>query len=73
MQRRRHDSLVGPWPEFPWVLLGLAALAAPVAVLAQGGTLCTGLLASCVVLGSPGAAIEAMLGAARLTTAMERD
>lgn len=61
--------LVGPWPDGPWFLLVAAALAAPVAVLAQGGDLHVALLASLVCLATPAGAIEAMLGLARLALA----
>jgi hypothetical protein len=58
------------WPDGPWALLGLAALAAPCAVLMQGGDGHTAILAALVTLASPGAAIEAMLALARLTAAI---
>jgi hypothetical protein len=58
-------ALVGHWPEGPWWLLGGASLAAPVAVLAQGGGLHLAILAGFTCLATPGAAIEAMLGLAR--------
>lgn len=64
-----HFSLVGPWPEGPWWLLVAASVAAPVAVLVQGGDLHVALLSSLVCLGTPGAAIEAMSGLARLALA----
>ncbi|MEN0072762.1 hypothetical protein [Roseicella sp. DB1501] len=60
----------GPWPEGPWWLLGAAALAAPPAVLIQGGDLHVALLASLACLATPGAAIEAMMGLARLALAV---
>lgn len=62
--------LVGPWPDGPWLLLGAAAVAAPVAVLCQGGDLHVALLASLACLATPGAAIEAMMGLARLALAV---
>ncbi len=61
-----HFSLVGPWPEGPWWLLVAASVAAPIAVLLQGGNLHVALLSAMVCLGTPGAAIEAMAGLARL-------
>lgn len=60
------DSLVGPWPDGPWWLLGAAALAAPFAVLAQGADLHLAIAAGLACLVSPSAAIEAMMGVARL-------
>ena len=64
----RPGRMTGDWPEAPWALLGACALAAPCAVLAQGGDAHTAVLAGLVCLGSPGAAIEAMLGLARLAS-----
>ena len=61
------DSLVGPWPDGPWCLLAAAALAAPFAVLAQGADLHLAVAAGLACLVSPSAAIEAMMGVARLT------
>jgi len=70
MQRSRHRYTGEPLPrwreELPFILLGAAALAAPLAVLGQGGDWHTAVLAACVVLGVPGAAVEAMIGVARL-------
>ncbi len=66
MARRQGSGMAGWWQEGPWALLGSAALAAPFAVLAQGGDAHTAVLAGLACLGSPGAAIEAMLGLARL-------
>ena len=60
----------GPWPDGPWWLLGAASVAAPVAVLGQGGDLHVALLASLACLATPGAAIEAMMGLARLALAI---
>jgi hypothetical protein len=51
-------------------LLGLASGAAPAAVVWQGGDLHVALLASVACLATPGAAIEALLGLARLALAM---
>ena len=62
--------LIGPWPEGPWWLLGAAALLAPVAVLCQGGDGSLAMLAALACLATPGAAIEAMLGVARMALAM---
>ncbi|MDB5372407.1 MAG: hypothetical protein JWP04_1049 [Belnapia sp.] len=62
-----------PWPEGPWLLLAIAAVSAPVAVLGQGGDGHTALLASLVCLASPGFAIETMQGVARLALAMGAD
>jgi hypothetical protein len=66
---RPHLSL-GPWPEGPWWLLVAASLAAPFAVLAQGGSPQVAALAALACLATPGAAIEAMLGLARLALAV---
>jgi hypothetical protein len=57
---------LGHWPEGPWWLLVAASAAAPVAVFAQGGDLHVALLAALACLATPGAAIEAMMGLARL-------
>ena len=65
---RRPDRIIGAWPEGPWALLVATALAAPAAVLIQGGDAHTAVLAGLVCLGTPGAAIEAMLGLARLAS-----
>jgi hypothetical protein len=70
-QMRRPGRTDGAWPEGPWALLGGAALAAPAAVLIQGGDAHTAVLAGLVCLATPGAAIEAMLGLARLATLAE--
>jgi len=67
---RRPGFPLGPWPEGPWWLLGLASGAAPAAVVWQGGDLHVALLASVACLATPGAAIEALLGLARLALAM---
>lgn len=67
---RRSGMRDAGWPEGPWALLGLAALAAPGAVLLQGGDAPTAVLAALVTLASPGAAIEAMLALARATGAL---
>ncbi len=64
--RFSSDALVGPWPEGPWCLLGAAALAAPFAVLSQGADLHVAIAAGLACLVSPSAAIEAMMGVARL-------
>jgi hypothetical protein len=64
----RPGMMTGDWPEAPWALLGACALAAPCAVLIQGGDVHTAVLAALVCLGTPGAAIEAMLGLARLAS-----
>ncbi|MFC7475746.1 hypothetical protein ACFQS7_15340 [Dankookia sp. GCM10030260] len=60
----------GGWPDGPWWLLAAASAAAPLAVLGQGGTLQVALLAALACLATPGAAIEAMLGIARLALAV---
>ncbi len=65
--RFSRDALVGPWPEGPWCLLGVAALAAPFAVLGQGADAHAAIAAGIACLASPSAAIEAMMGVARLT------
>ena len=57
--------------EWPFVALGLLSLAAPVAVLDQGGDWRTALLSCPALLAAPGAAIEAMLGLARATLWLE--
>ncbi len=68
--RQRNIFTGEPLPrwreELPFLLLGAAAVAAPFAVLGQGGDLHTAFLAACVVLGAPGAAVESMAGAARV-------
>lgn len=66
---RRHAPL-GGWPDGPFWLLAAASAAAPVAVLGQGGTLQVALLAALACLATPGAAIEAMMGLARLALAV---
>jgi hypothetical protein len=67
-QRRlpRPDSL--PWwrGELPFALLVVAAVASPLLVLDQGGDWRDAMLAFCVVLGLPGAAVESMTGLVRL-------
>ena len=60
---------LGPWPDGPWWLLLAAVVAAPFAVLFQGGDLHLALLAALACLATPGAAIEAMAGVARLALA----
>ena len=61
---------LGPWPDGPWWLLVAASFAAPVAVLWQGGDVHVALLASLACLATPAAAIEAMMGLARLALAV---
>jgi hypothetical protein len=63
--------MTGPWPEFPWQLLGAVALAAPALVLGQGGDWHAAVVAGLACLATPSAAIEAMLGLARLTIRVE--
>ncbi len=58
--------------DLPLGLLCVTALAAPFVVLDQGGDWRTAVVAACVVLGSPGAAIEAMVGLVRLALRVER-
>jgi len=72
-RRARIHARVGPreplprWrAELPFALLFAAALAAPVCVLDQGGSLHAALFAGLAVLAVPGAAVEAMAGVARL-------
>ena len=65
----RHGPL-GGWPDGPFWLLAAAAAAAPAAVLGQGGTLQVAVLAALACLATPGAAIEAMTGLARLALAV---
>jgi len=62
--------LVGPWPEGPWWLLAGASIAAPFAVLWQGGDLHVAILAALACLATPSAAIEAMTGLARAALAI---
>jgi uncharacterized membrane protein len=62
-----HLPLVGPWPDGPWWLLAAAALAAPIAMLWQGADMHVAVAAALACLASPSAAIEAILGVARLT------
>ena len=61
-----------PWwrAEMPFGMLLAAALAAPLCVLDQGGTLRSAIFAALVVLAVPGAAVESMVGAARLALAL---
>lgn len=59
--------------ELPFILLSVAAVAAPCAVLAQGGDWHTAFLAACVVFGAPGAAVESMIGAVRFARLMRGD
>ncbi|HEY0437520.1 MAG TPA: hypothetical protein VGC92_12840 [Phenylobacterium sp.] len=66
---RRHGPL-GGWPDGPFWLLAAASAAAPVAVLGQGGTLPVAILAALACLATPGAAIEAIMGLARLALAV---
>jgi hypothetical protein len=61
----------GPWPDLPWLLLGGASAAAPLAVLGQGGDLHTALLAGLLCLALPGLAIEAMGGLGRALLAVQ--
>jgi len=61
-----HRPLIGPWPEGPWWLLAAAALAALFAMLGQGADMHVALVAALACLASPPAAIEAVLGVARL-------
>ena len=63
---RRTWAEADPWREGPWLLLGVAALSAPFAVLGQGGDAHTAMLAGIACLASPCLAIEAMQGLARL-------
>lgn len=51
--------------ELPFALLFASAAAAPFIVLGQGGDWTLAMFAFFAVLGIPGAAIEAMIGAAR--------
>lgn len=72
---RRTDRFTGePLPrwraELPFLLLGACALAAPLAVLGQGNDWHAAILSACVVLGAPGAAVEAMAAAARFALAL---
>jgi hypothetical protein len=57
---------LAPWPDGPWWLLVAAAVAAPFAVLAQGGAPHDAAFAALACLATPSAAIEAMLGLARM-------
>ena len=52
--------------ELPFALLVATALASPLLVLDQGGDWHSAILAGCVVLGMPGAAVESMTGVVRL-------
>ena len=61
---------LGGWPDGPFWLLAAASAAAPLAVLGQGGTLQVAILAALACLATPGAAIEAMMGLARLALAV---
>lgn len=57
--------------DLPFALLLVTAAVAPLFVLDQGGSWRTAVLAGCVVLGAPGAAIEAMVGVVRLALWIE--
>ncbi len=77
-QSQRHriswlPAALAPWSRADWplVLLIGAALASPVLVLDQGGDWRTATLAALVVLGMPGAAVEAMVGVVRLALWVE--
>ena len=70
--RGPRDASRGPWPDGPWWLLGVAAAAAPAALLAQGGDVEVALLAPLACLAAPGLAIEAIRGVARLALATAR-
>jgi hypothetical protein len=59
--------------ELPFAILSAAALAAPLCVLDQGGSLHAALLAGLAVLAVPGAAIEAMAAVARLAAMPRRE
>ena len=67
---RRSSAESEQWPDGPWLLLGVAALSAPIAVLGQGGDGHTAMLAALACLASPCLAIEMMQGLARLAMAM---
>jgi hypothetical protein len=69
-QFSRPPSSLGGWPDGPFWLRAAASAAAPVAVLGQGGTLQVAILAALACLATPGAAIEAMMGLARLALAV---
>ena len=71
MRRTKDGTGNGRGGDVPFLLLGAAALAAPPLVLAQGGDAAAAWLAAFAVLGTPAAAIEAMLGLARLVLAVE--
>lgn len=60
------------WQEGPWVLLGATAVAAPFAVLDQGGDGRTAMVAALACLASPCFGIELMQGVARLALAFDR-
>jgi hypothetical protein len=77
MQRKPASAQAGilaltgqPMPrwraELPFGLLAASAIAAPFMVVGQGGDWHTAILAGLVVLGAPGAAVDAMIGAARV-------
>ena len=80
MTRQSQDRMktwlpgaLAPWSraDLPLALLVSAALVSPLLVLEQGGDWHTAVLAGCVVLGMPGAAVEAMVGVARLALWVE--
>jgi hypothetical protein len=58
--------------DLPLALLVATAAVTPFAVLGQGGDWHTAMVAAFVVLGVPGAAIEAMVGVVRLAIRVER-
>lgn len=59
--------------ELPFAMLSAVALAAPLCVLDQGGSLHAALFAGLAVLAVPGVAIEAMAGVARLAAMPRRE
>lgn len=73
-RRREPVPIREPLPlwraELPFGLLVAAALASPLLVLDQGGDWRLAVFAFCVVLSVPGAALEGMVGLARLARAL---
>jgi len=68
---RRTPISTLPRTEWPFATLVLLALLSPFVVLAQGGDLPLALLSCAAVMATPGAAIEAMMGLARVALWVE--
>lgn len=73
MPQAHQRTPIGTLPraEWPFATLMVLALLSPFVVLAQGGDLSLALLSCAAVLATPGAAIEAMMGLARVALWVE--